>query len=133
MTTPKERLVKDAFDACKNGDTGALRRIFGYEQTVEIKGVFCSSEDLYPGSGQAADFDYRDVEEQGDGRVRSRLELELDGEKYEADILNTVSGGRIVSSYLTWHDKPHEDGTDGDAAWYSDKYGWWGWPFGRRW
>lgn len=129
MTTANEELVRRAFDACKRGDKDELRRVFGYDDFVQIQGAFCLSGDDYP-EGKT-DIHY-DPEEQRDGTVKTSVRWRSGDEEYYATVVDTVSNGKITASTVEWTDYPYRGDTDNEPPWYAEKYGWWGWPFGRR-
>ena len=132
MSDGKIDLVKRAFKACDDGDQDELRKVFAYDNSVQIRGAFCLDDDnAYP-KGKT-DIGYGGHEVQADGSVKSEFRWRpAAGGEYNATVTNTVSGGKITSSAVKWTDRPYNGDTDGAPPWYADKYGWWGWPFGRR-
>lgn len=128
MSSANEELVKRAFDACKRGDKDELRRVFDYDNSVQIQGAFCLA-DGYPAG--KTDINY-DPEDQGGGKVKTRVRWRPpDGKEYHATVVDTVSNGKITASTVEWTDYPYVGDTENEAPWYAQKYGWWGWPFGR--
>ena len=128
MTTENERVVRRAFDACENGDRDELRRVFGYDMSVQIEGA-CPPEKDYP-AGET-DINYG-PEDKGNGRVETKVRWRTGRKEYNGTVVDTVSNGKITASTVEWDGYPYGGETENDAAFYEDKYGWWGWPFGRR-